>query len=240
VFLFVPDGTLEIEIDFQQHSIRGNALLYIHPNQVHRILSADSSNAVLLGIETEHLKADYLQRLEKTIFPPGLIQVDEHWGAILQSTSDLCLSVTKVPEGQLSQGLLQDYSNAIVGLYIGLYKQAHTNVSPSTRYETVTHSFKLLLERNYLSKHWPADYAKAMNLSLPYLNECIRNATGYPVGYHIQQRLILEAKRLLFHTDLSIKEIASTLEFTDQAYFSRLFAKATGITASRFRAKNHG
>ncbi|WP_231577446.1 helix-turn-helix domain-containing protein [Sphingobacterium sp. IITKGP-BTPF85] len=77
-----------------------------------------------------------------------------------------------------------------------------------------------------------------LNISTPYLNECVKDVTGYPVSYHIQQRIILEAKRLLYHSDKSVKEIADALGFEDYPYFSRLFSKVTGMSALSFRNKN--
>ena len=84
----------------------------------------------------------------------------------------------------------------------------------------------------------PSEYADKLNLSTAYLNECVKNTTGYSVSYHIQQRVILEAKRLLYYSDKSVKEIAAELGYDDYPYFSRLFTKIAGITALAFRNKN--
>ena len=81
-------------------------------------------------------------------------------------------------------------------------------------------------------------YAKCLNISTPYLNECVKRTTGYSVSYHIHQRVILEAKRLLYHSDKSVKEIAGELGYDDYSYFIRLFVKVTGMTPLTFRGKN--
>ena len=73
----------------------------------------------------------------------------------------------------------------------------------------------VLLEKNYSKLKRPGDYAQKLNISAPYLNECIKNATGHSVSQHIQDRIILEAKRLLYHSDKSVKEIATELGFDD-------------------------
>lgn len=81
------------------------------------------------------------------------------------------------------------------------------------------------------------DYAENLNITTPYLNECVKSATGHPVSHHIQHRVILEAKRLLYHSNKSIKEIAGELGYDDNSYFTRLFVKITGMTPLAFRMK---
>ncbi|MEZ0453718.1 helix-turn-helix domain-containing protein [Sphingobacterium thalpophilum] len=67
----------------------------------------------------------------------------------------------------------------------------------------------------------------------------MKDVTGQTVSQHIQDRVILEAKRLLYHSDKSVKEIAFELGYDDYPYFSRLFAKNTGISALAFRNKRY-
>ncbi|MBB5636811.1 methylphosphotriester-DNA--protein-cysteine methyltransferase [Pedobacter cryoconitis] len=81
------------------------------------------------------------------------------------------------------------------------------------------------------------DFQK-LNISTHYLNECVKNTTGQSISSHIQQRIILEAKRLLYHSDKSIKEIAAELGYDDYPYFSRLFTKVAGMSPKVFKKKN--
>jgi len=76
-------------------------------------------------------------------------------------------------------------------------------------------------------------------VSTSYLNECVKKTTGFSVSYHIQQRILLEAKRLLFHSEQAVKEVAVALGFEDIAYFSRFFKKHVGMSALAFRNTNH-
>ena len=60
-----------------------------------------------------------------------------------------------------------------------------------------------------------------------------------PVSYWIQHELVLEAKRLLYYSDLTVKEVAFALGYDDHAYFSRLFSKVTGMSPGSFRKSTH-
>jgi AraC-like DNA-binding protein len=94
------------------------------------------------------------------------------------------------------------------------------------------------LERDFLTAKRPTEYAQKLNISTSYLNECVKYTTGHPVSFHLQQRVILEAKRFLYYSEKSVKEIADELGYDDYPYFSRLFTKVTGMSALAFRNKN--
>jgi len=71
--------------------------------------------------------------------------------------------------------------------------------------------------------------------SLSYLNEAVKETTGFTVSHWIQQQIMLEAKRLLYYSECSAKEIAHELGYEDHTYFSRLFKKTVGRTPIEFR-----
>ena len=72
------------------------------------------------------------------------------------------------------------------------------------------------------------------------LSEVVKEQSGKPAISHIHERLILEAKRLLFHTDGSVKEIAYDLGFEDDSYFNRFFKRITQQTPSEYRKHIRG
>ena len=79
------------------------------------------------------------------------------------------------------------------------------------------------------------EYASDLSVSPNYLNEVVKKYTGFPVRYHIQQRIILEAKRLALHSGSNMKEIAYKLGYEDMAHFSKFFKANCGINFTDFR-----
>ncbi len=77
--------------------------------------------------------------------------------------------------------------------------------------------------------------AAQLHITPLYLNEIVKEITGFPASYWIHQEIMLEAKRLLYYTNLDVKQIAFDLGYEDHAYFSRFFKKNTGLTAGEFR-----
>lgn len=236
-FFLVEAGTIQMEIDFQKYSIKPQSIVYMHPNQVHRILKFNTITVTSLALNNENLNPEYLELLEN-ITPVQPLVLDKETFSSISETASLCLKFSKWKNGKLYNSLLKDSCNALVALMISLYLEQAKSSDKLSRFELVSKTFRELLERNYTTAKRPADYAGKLNISTPYLNECVKNATGHPVSYHIQQRIILEAKRLLHHSDQSVKEIAAALGYDDYPYFLRLFSKVAGMTPSSFRTKN--
>lgn len=80
------------------------------------------------------------------------------------------------------------------------------------------------------------DYASLLHISAGHLSEVVKTQSGKPAIKHIHERLVLEARRLLFHTNNSLKEIAFDLGFSDASYFNRFFKRETGVTPAEYRA----
>ncbi len=237
IFSLVRTGTFHIEIDFELYQIKAPAILYIHPSQIHRIIKIEKADVFLLGMNSVNLKPDYLGILEQVIEPAKSLPLKSANYTILDQSIILCANLYERRTDKLYTSVLKDCCNAFVGLIASQYLEQIGHTDSLSRYHILTKEFKLLLERDFILIKQPSDYASALNISTAYLNECVRNATGLPVSHHIHQRIILEAKRLLFYSDKSVKEIATELGYDDYPYFCRIFARITGTTALAFRNK---
>jgi AraC family transcriptional regulator, transcriptional activator of pobA len=236
-FFLLEKGNVSIEIDFQKYKISPSTVIYIHPSQVHRIITFENVSVSSWSINNENLNPKYLKILEDLTPAKPLVLKKETFSIISEAVS-LSIKFFERKNDKLYHSLIKDSCNALVALVASQFLEQSKSTHKLSRIEIVTKDFKEILERNYTTAKRPAAYAQKLNISTPYLNECVKNATGYSVSHHIQQRVILEAKRLLFHSDKAVKEIAIELGFDDYPYFSRLFTKVTGITALAFRNTN--
>ena len=132
--------------------------------------------------------------------------------------------------------VIHNVSSAYISIIAEAYKEsATTNINK--RALVITSQFKSLLSKNYRNMKSPSEYANALNMSSAYLNEVVKDATGITVSEYIRNEIIIRAKRLLYYTNMSIKDIAIDLGYEDWAYFSRIFSKATNMSPTDFRAK---
>ena len=95
--------------------------------------------------------------------------------------------------------------------------------------------FSQLVELHYRKHHNVSDYANMLNITPKHLNKKIVSEKQVAPSIIIKQRIILQAKRLLANTTLSIKEIADYLGYEDYSYFVRFFKSQTGLPPLSFR-----
>lgn len=236
-FHIIKKGIIQIEIDFQKYEITAPAVVYMHPYQVHRILDFENITVCSLSVRDENLNPDYLKLLEE-FTPVQPLQLNNEINSTLSHIFDLCFNFSIQKDNKLYYPLLKDSCNTLVAFLISQFLDQNNPEFNFSRFEIVAKSFKQLLEKNYSTLKSPRGYADQLNISTSYLNECVKNTTGSSVSQHIQNRVILEAKRMLYHSDKSIKEISFELGYDDYSYFSRIFTKTTGMSALAFRNKN--
>ncbi|MEF9480027.1 AraC family transcriptional regulator [Chryseobacterium sp. 1B4] len=95
--------------------------------------------------------------------------------------------------------------------------------------------FSRLLEIHFREKHHVADYAELLHMAPKTLTHKFKHLNLESPNQFIINRILLEAKRLLFYTDKPVKEIAYDLGYEDPAYFNRLFTNKTGNTPANFK-----
>jgi AraC family transcriptional regulator, transcriptional activator of pobA len=99
--------------------------------------------------------------------------------------------------------------------------------------------FQALLEEHFRQLHLVAEYARLLALTPGHLNHLAKAATGQTASALFDARLVLEAKRLLAHSDATVDQIARDLGFRDASYFGRHFRRHVGQPPGAFRATIH-
>ena len=96
-------------------------------------------------------------------------------------------------------------------------------------------NFKNLVEQHFKEMKRTSDYAAGLSVSANYLNSLIKEKLQCSAERFIQNRVILEAERLLLNTDLSVTEISFELGFSDNSHFGKYFKKINGQSPNQFR-----
>lgn len=113
-------------------------------------------------------------------------------------------------------------------------KQQHNN--NLTAHHKVHNDFINHLEQEYKTQHTVSYYAQKLFMTERQLSDIVRKFSGKTAKRLILERLTLEAKRYLKHTNVSSKEIAYILGFSDPSYFSKVFTQIAGQSPSSYRS----
>ncbi|TVZ54793.1 AraC-like DNA-binding protein [Lutibacter sp. Hel_I_33_5] len=108
-------------------------------------------------------------------------------------------------------------------------------VSNNNSKTNVVYKFKKLVDENVLKNHEVAFYAKLLNVTPKYLNECVQEVLSVSSKNIIIEQLLMRSRHALKFSNKSIKEICFELGFSSPDYFSYFFKTHTGITPTTLR-----
>jgi len=232
IFFLQQKGSTHITIDLNSLTLKNACLLFIKPGQVHYYLR-QKIVGWYAGLDVHIIEKDFRNYLDSSASQFIALEETGKLVTLLKLLDD----ATRSPApSNFETKEIHAYVNAFIAIVCSLFNSREKQrAEPPNRLLQITNTFKQLLKEKIIILKKPADYAKLLHISPAYLNETLVKATGFPTSYWIQQELFLEAKRLLYHTELSSKEIAFELGFEDHTYFARLFKKVNGLTPIGFR-----
>lgn len=226
-------------IDFKEIAISQGDLFLIQPRQVHRFVRSKDVCGWVLFVDSSFIGYEAKRIFDKFQLFASSIKTDEHrMNELKQMASILTYRIneitnelTKVTVRSLAEAYINIVAESIQEIGLRQVRHSHRHI------EIILSFFHLLTEHITINRS-PSYYASLLNISPIYLNEIVKKVTGISTTLYIRNELILQAKRLLVHTNLTIKEISNRLGIDDYAYFSRIFTQTTGISPNAFRLKN--
>ncbi len=240
LFLFMNTAETVFSIDFEEIRVQGERIFYVRPGQVHFTPVMLKMRGWFLAVDPALVEDNCRNLFEKQFSAQKPIALDAAISAKLTQVACLLDTIIQEKPTAFSGGIILNVVNAFIGIiaeqYFDQQEELHHSKSRSL---LIAHQFKALLSDNVRVLKSPIQYAEALNYSLSHLNESVKIATGFPVSYWIHQQVVIEAKRLLYYTDMDVKEIAFSLGYEDHTYFSRLFSKVTGMPPGAFREQFH-
>lgn len=238
IFIYQESGNSKIVVDFQDVVISENSIFCIQPGQVHFGSFFEETSAWIVSVTTDWIPMEFRLFLMENASFTHSISITSPTEKIAFNDAFQFFSKFDRKAGILSGDVVKSAFNVCLHLFIQVFQQAsEQNISNDLRPTLINRQFKSLLLSNFRQIKSPAEYATLLNISPSYLNEVVKETTGHPISYWIHQEIILEAKRTLFYTNNTVKEIAYELGYADPSYFIRLFKKTAGSSPQQFRQK---
>ncbi|QNL48644.1 helix-turn-helix domain-containing protein [Olivibacter sp. SDN3] len=219
-------------IDFKEYKADETALILMRPGQVHYEVNPGHSVMYMITFTGEFLFS---------------YSADNHWEQqfninLLQLRQEEIQSLIPFLELLITEYRLFKKNKAVVAqLLLAVLEKTesfiamHSAIEGRKRYSTLMRKFAALIEKHFLTATKVNDYASMLFVSAGHLNDVVKEMTGTNAKTIIDERRVLEAKRMLFWTQLPIKEVGWKIGFEDPAYFTRFFKKHTGKLPAAFQ-----
>jgi AraC family 4-hydroxyphenylacetate 3-monooxygenase operon regulatory protein len=162
-----------------------------------------------------------------------LLQPSKEQFATIQSFTHELICEYKLNE-PLKKEVLQSLLHTLL-LKLQRLERADGPQTVATRRNTFMEKLEHLLEEHYRSNWKVSRFAEAMNMTTGNLSANCQKHYSMSAQQVINERVLLEVKRLLVYSDKSVKEICYELNFEDASYFNRFFKKYTGTTPLTYR-----
>ncbi len=239
VVMLFTGGPVTHMIDFAEYQASAGDLLWVRPGQVHRFSHRSGYRGTVLTMQPGFLpratvEATGLYRYDlPPLLHPGPAQLVGLAGSLEQLQREY--TDTETLPLSLHAAVLRHSLSAF------LLRLAHLAASSAEagrrQADTTFTRFRDAVEQGFPTNHSVSAYADALGYSRRTLVRAVRAATGETPKGFIGKRVILEAKRLLAHTDLPIGRVGVAVGFPDPANFSKFFHLHTGVTPVAFRAE---
>lgn len=237
--VFIPKSAT-IQVDFQEFRMETDALLFINPKVI--IKPCETINGQLIyfnrdfyciEIHDQEVACDGI--LYNNVFEIPFIALNELQSQEIQ-TIIMEIQAEMKNEDPSTEEMLRILLKLIILKSTRIWKQQHqlADVSQQTDVQFLRR-FSKLVEQHYKTHHTVADYAELLFVTPKNLSKKIGLISKSTPNDIIKDRIILESKRLLAHTRMTVKEIAYSLNYEDDAYFIRFFTKHTGLSPVSFR-----
>jgi AraC family transcriptional activator of pobA len=240
VIIWIIQGHGKHLVDLETYTLEPGTVFCISPGQIHHLMAEPPMDGFVISFSTEFIRAD--EEVYDMLFNTGLFYTFCN-SPVIKVSEDM-----KEPMEDMALKMMKEYANffllrseilkgflKIFLIYLTRQYQPQTQGELPNKSVELVKKFLNALEKNFLTKKMVSEYAEELVVTPNYLNEVVKKITGFTASHHIQQRIVMEAKRKAAYSNQSMKEIAYELGFDDTAHFSKFFRNASGLNFSEFK-----
>lgn len=242
--LFLTHGSGFHIIDDNNYEIYPPSVFFMSPGQAHKLeLSHDIKGYIFLFTaefyilnqknKNRLLEFPFFFSTDKTN-PPLSLTAGEDVDFLEALFRRGCYEISEpTPKQELIRSILDLILLTCDKLYPESLRTIHTGKG-----HLLVKNFLQLIEENYQNNLRVNDYADLLSVTPNHLTQMVKEITGKTSLTLLQEKSIIEIKRLLVHTNMTVTEIAYAMNFPDQSYFTKYFKKVAGVTPLQFRKES--
>lgn len=236
-------GSGRLMHDFRETEVSGSLVFFLSPGQVHTIVPTAETRGTIVSFTRQFFDPGDEQGAGSLLDLPFFYATDRMpWLKLSEDHRDWVTSVfrelqaeydgAQAGAGEVFRSLLR-----ILFVRVARWHAVESPVVEGSRAAILVRRFHHEIERHHHDWKTLEPYAHQLGVTVNYLNDVVRKETGQSAGEHVRLRRLLDAKRLLLHSSLSVSEIGYQLGFVDPSYFSRFFRRYENVTPAEFRVR---
>lgn len=240
--IWLKDGNGTHDLDLKRHYYDGSVMFVLAPGQIHKLNQFTKSEGYIIKFRPAvfQYEQDFMNHvLDTCLFDSStscpVIEVDKDARNIFENLFSQ-LHSEYVIEDLNSTEIICSYLKILISQINRIKRKKSSDQVPinDPGYK-LFRALKIAIEKNYKTQHSVQFYADLLNTQPRVLNTVVRKYAERSTGEVIQERLLLEAQRILYHENKRVKEICYELGFDDPAYFTRFFKKHTGLAPQFYK-----
>jgi len=242
--VYFTEGSGNHTIDFTKFEVQPRQIYFMHPGQVHSWDFDGKVEGFLVNFTDSFfqsflLKVNYIDSFS---FFRGIAPA-----YVLNLTDETDRRIVPIFRGLLGQASLKTHCSMdlmrvmLLEIFLRIEQEnpkQYANKSIHYQNDSILDNYHKLIEKHFLEFHLPGHYADLLSVTPNHLNAICKEHLGMKAGDLIRKRILLEAKRLLVNLELTISQVAYTLNFSDNSYFTKFFKRHTGQTPEEFRSSH--
>lgn len=243
--IWITHGQAELKVNFSVYNMQAGNMLFLSPYQPFAITGGERIRGVMINFHPEFFclfkhtnEIAFCGLLFNNVYQSPMITITEQEATTFWLLADqLKTEVRKQEVGQhdLLVALLK-----VFFIHASRIRMAQSEEKPQDLADTkepfILQNLKNAIDAYYREKHSASEYAEMLNVTPKTLGRITKTHFNKTLTDLISERLIIEAKRELYMTQKTVKEIAYHLGFNDEYYFSRYFKNATKVSPQAYRA----
>lgn len=242
--IWVTNGSGKLKADFTEYDFEENSLFAFSPYQPYMFSADTNVKGIAINFHPEffciykhHKEVSSHGVLYNNIYQPPFVGVDKSSSATFKM---LCEQIkTEMQNPALAQHeLLVSYLKILLITAARLKTEQQPQVKEiltDNKEPFILQNLKDAIEANFRTKHSPSEYAGMLYISPKALAKITKTYFNKTLSNLINERIIIEAKRELYLTNKTVKEIAYELGYEDEYYFSRFFKINADVSPQLYR-----
>jgi AraC family transcriptional activator of pobA len=244
--ILLTSGEVVENIGHQRYHFGPKSMYFIAENQIHSIKSwSEDLNGIVCMFDADYFLLCIKHQIKLNQFPffqldkVPFVNLSEREAQMMQHLF-WKLNLEKCQKKTFNDDLLvRMFLNIILLEAERIYNDNRIEQTFNlSRKEQLVAQFQFLVNRHFLEKKQVTQYAGMLHVHPHYLNDVVKEVSGFSASHFVHKQLIQEAKSRLLQTNSTVSVIASELNFEDDSYFGRFFKKLTGVSPLQFR-KQH-